>query len=76
MGFPSIQLTFNVGGYSWDASVYAGLRQFHQAKGFDPDSQDIAQHFGEPLFQLSTEIDPLFAHGEPTQSFKDLPCSI
>ncbi|KAJ7024199.1 hypothetical protein C8F04DRAFT_922513, partial [Mycena alexandri] len=40
LGFPSFQLTTEIEGASWDTSVYAGLRQFHQAKGFDPDSQD------------------------------------
>ncbi|KAJ7909718.1 hypothetical protein B0H13DRAFT_2490539 [Mycena leptocephala] len=41
--FPSILLSTGISGYSWDASVYTGLRQFHQAKGFDPDSQDVAR---------------------------------
>jgi hypothetical protein len=49
---------------SWDADVYAALRQFHRAKGFDPDSQDVAQHLGYPLFQLPSAVDPLFAHGK------------
>ncbi|KAJ7017337.1 hypothetical protein C8F04DRAFT_920109, partial [Mycena alexandri] len=51
-GFPAIRLTTKVFGHYWDTSVYAGLRQFHRAKGFDPDSQDIALHLGLPLFQL------------------------
>ncbi|KAJ7022941.1 hypothetical protein C8F04DRAFT_921710, partial [Mycena alexandri] len=53
LGFPSFQLTMEFAGASWDASVYTGLRQFHQAKGFDPESQDVARHLGEPLFRLS-----------------------
>ncbi|KAJ7256405.1 hypothetical protein C8J57DRAFT_1650900, partial [Mycena rebaudengoi] len=40
LGFPIIQLNRKINAISWDNSVYAGLRQFHQAKGFDPDSQD------------------------------------
>ncbi|KAJ7696339.1 hypothetical protein B0H16DRAFT_1265423, partial [Mycena metata] len=52
LGFPSFQLTTQVYGYSWDTSVYAGLPQFHQAKGFDPESQDIARHLGQPLYEL------------------------
>jgi hypothetical protein len=66
LGFPSISLSTNVHGKFWDASVYAGLRQFNQAKGFDPDSQDVARHLGEPLCQLASEINPLFAHGKST----------
>jgi hypothetical protein len=63
LGFPSIQLSTTLELQSWDASVYAGLRQFHQAKGFDPDSQDVARHRGYPLFRPSAETTPLFAHG-------------
>ncbi|KAJ7775408.1 hypothetical protein B0H16DRAFT_1249647, partial [Mycena metata] len=36
LGFPPFQLITEVVGKSWDASVYAGLRKFHRAKGFDP----------------------------------------
>jgi hypothetical protein len=50
MGFPSIQLSAEVIGKCWDANVYAGLRQFHQGKGFDPDGQHVARHLGDPLF--------------------------
>jgi len=64
LGFPTIHLITEVERYSWDASVYAGLRQFHQAKGFGPDSQDVVRHLGHTLFQLSNEMDPLFAHGK------------
>jgi hypothetical protein len=53
-----------VWGKSWDASVYTGLRQFHQAKGFDPDSQDVARHLGQPLYQLLSETDGSFAHSK------------
>ncbi|KAJ6561628.1 hypothetical protein B0H19DRAFT_1259297 [Mycena capillaripes] len=63
LGFPSIQFKTWVEGYFWDASVYAGLRQFHQGKGFDPDSQEIARHLGHPLYRLPGEVDASFAHG-------------
>ncbi|KAJ7113770.1 hypothetical protein C8R44DRAFT_630482, partial [Mycena epipterygia] len=53
LGFPSIQWTTDLWVIHWDASTYAGLRQFHQAKGFDPESQDVARHLGYPLYQLS-----------------------
>jgi hypothetical protein len=65
-GFPSIQLSVKVGGQHWDASVYTGLRQFHQGKGFDPDSQDLARHLGYLLYQISAEVDPLFSYSERT----------
>ncbi|KAJ7874279.1 hypothetical protein B0H13DRAFT_1633173, partial [Mycena leptocephala] len=66
LGFPSILLSTKIWGFSWDASVYAGLRHFHQAKGFVRDSQDVARHLGERLYQLSNEMDAPFAHGEFT----------
>lgn len=66
LGFPSLQLNTLISGKSWDASVYAGLHQFHQAKGFDPESQDIARYLGFPLYQLSCDIDAPFAHGKST----------
>ncbi|KAJ6555910.1 hypothetical protein B0H19DRAFT_947949, partial [Mycena capillaripes] len=62
LGFPSFQLNTKIFARSWDATVYAGLRQFHKAKGFDADSQDVARYLGDPLFQLSHEIDVPFAH--------------
>ncbi|KAJ7874158.1 hypothetical protein B0H14DRAFT_114617 [Mycena olivaceomarginata] len=53
LGFPSFRLSTQFRGYSWDPSVYAGLRQFHQAKGFDPDSQDVARYLDHPLYQMA-----------------------
>ncbi|KAJ6518081.1 hypothetical protein C8R47DRAFT_1062630 [Mycena vitilis] len=62
LGFPSIQLKTGMFLCSWDASVYAGLCQFHQAKGFDPHSQDVARHLGHPLYQLTSDLEDPFAH--------------
>jgi hypothetical protein len=66
LGFPPLQFNTTIWGRSWDASVYAGLRQFHRAKGFDPESQDVARHLGRRLYELSSEMDALFAHGKST----------
>ncbi|KAJ7822130.1 hypothetical protein B0H13DRAFT_1659866 [Mycena leptocephala] len=68
LGFPSIELDTSTLLDSWDADVYAALRQFHRAKGFDPDSQDVAQHLGYPLFQLPSAVDALFAHGKSSSN--------
>ncbi|KAJ7821418.1 hypothetical protein B0H13DRAFT_1660301, partial [Mycena leptocephala] len=46
---PSIRSLTSIYIDSWDADVYAALRQFHRAKGFDPDSQDVARHLGYPF---------------------------
>jgi hypothetical protein len=45
-GFPHT----TIDGWYWDGIVYTGLRHFHQAKGFDPDSQEVAKHLRYPLF--------------------------
>ncbi|KAJ7928242.1 hypothetical protein B0H13DRAFT_1007536 [Mycena leptocephala] len=68
VGFPSIRLDTVIFADSWDADVYAALRQFHQAKGFDPDSQDVARHLGYPLYQLPSAVDALFAHVDAADS--------
>jgi hypothetical protein len=64
--FPTISLSTEIEGRSWDASVYAGLRQFHQLKGFDPDSRDVVRHLGEPLYQLMRDMDIPFVCGKYT----------
>ncbi|KAF7374189.1 hypothetical protein MSAN_00300800 [Mycena sanguinolenta] len=70
LGFPAFQFSTRVDGFSWDASMYAGLRQFHKGKGFDPDSQDVARHLGYELYQMSGQnrTDTLFAHIEEEYS--------
>ncbi|KAJ7021864.1 hypothetical protein C8F04DRAFT_257947 [Mycena alexandri] len=62
LGFPPMELKTSIAGRCWDSSVYAGLRDFHRAKGFDPDSQAVGRHLGYPLFRLRRELDPHFAH--------------
>ncbi|KAF7372516.1 hypothetical protein MVEN_00113500 [Mycena venus] len=64
IGFPAIDLTTDIWTRSWDDSVYAGLRHFHQAKTFNPETPDVARHLGYPLYQLSSKVDPPFAHVE------------
>lgn len=66
-GFPSLEFTMEVWGQSWDESVYTGLRQFHQRKGYDPYSQDLAKELGYQLFQVLPELEGAFAHGKLTR---------
>ncbi|KAF7349787.1 hypothetical protein MSAN_01705900 [Mycena sanguinolenta] len=56
LGFPPIKLTTRVGAKFWDDNVYAGLRKFHEGKGVDPDSQDVARQLGYPLYELSGSV--------------------
>jgi hypothetical protein len=64
LGFPALDCTTEIYGYYWDTNVYEGLRKFHRAKGFDPDTQDVARHLGHPLYQLLSESTSQFAHGK------------
>ncbi|KAJ7821471.1 hypothetical protein B0H14DRAFT_2371322, partial [Mycena olivaceomarginata] len=52
LGFPHVQLTMTIMDREWhfNTCVDAGLRQFHKAKGFDPDTQDVARYLGQPLY--------------------------
>ncbi|KAF8173018.1 hypothetical protein K438DRAFT_1512179, partial [Mycena galopus ATCC 62051] len=51
-GFPDIELRTEALGMSWDLSVYPGIRHFHEAKGFDPYSQDVAIALKAPPRQV------------------------
>jgi hypothetical protein len=53
LGYLTIELRREVRFRSWRSHVYTGLRQFHEAKGLDPDSQELARHLGRPLFKLA-----------------------
>ncbi|KAK7035619.1 hypothetical protein R3P38DRAFT_2517986, partial [Favolaschia claudopus] len=57
LGFPTIRISILVSGQSWNDFIYAGLRQFHQGKGFDPDSQDLARYLGYPLYELYSDCE-------------------
>ncbi|KAJ7461439.1 hypothetical protein FB451DRAFT_1044192, partial [Mycena latifolia] len=64
LGFPAFELEIEAWVNSWDESVYKGIHQFHQAKGFNPDSLDMALKLEYQLYQLSADADGPFAHGE------------
>ncbi|KAJ7475466.1 hypothetical protein B0H11DRAFT_2281754 [Mycena galericulata] len=51
-GFPPFEFRTLVKLKSWDDSVYAGLREFHESRGFDPDSQDMARDLGHLIYKL------------------------
>jgi hypothetical protein len=64
-GFPNLEFRMKVLGRSWENAVYAGLRQFHEAKGFDPYSREVALELGYPLFRVSCEPNAVLAHSKP-----------
>ncbi|KAJ6518417.1 hypothetical protein DFH09DRAFT_1373442 [Mycena vulgaris] len=62
LGFPGLEFKMEVLASSWDESVYTGIRKFHEAKGYDRYSQDVAQELGCPLYQVLSELDDSVAH--------------
>ncbi|KAJ7057452.1 hypothetical protein C8F01DRAFT_332696 [Mycena amicta] len=55
-GFPKLKFSEYANTWNWDASMHEEVRAMHIAKGFDPDSQDVARHLGYPLFELVSDI--------------------
>ncbi|KAJ6620019.1 hypothetical protein B0H10DRAFT_2023335 [Mycena sp. CBHHK59/15] len=64
LGFPSLELIMEVWAPTWDGTIHEALRRFHRAKGFDPESQDVARSLGYPLYKLSSEQETEFAFFE------------
>jgi hypothetical protein len=64
LGFPNLQLS-PIQGIIWNTDVYTELGQVHQAKGFDADSRDMAQHLGYPLYEVSCKTHLSFGYNEP-----------
>ncbi|KAJ7211438.1 hypothetical protein C8J57DRAFT_1399907 [Mycena rebaudengoi] len=69
LGFPSFTLRMSIWTTSWDDLVYAGVRKFHQAKGFDPYSQDVAREFGCPLFEVCAHETEVPDDQVPTSAY-------
>ncbi|KAK6996463.1 hypothetical protein R3P38DRAFT_1962243 [Favolaschia claudopus] len=70
LGFPTIEISTDVWGISGDDAAYAGLAEFHQIKGFDPETQDVARHLGLALYQFehSPNSQPCFIEDPPVES--------
>ncbi|KAF7337293.1 hypothetical protein MSAN_02281900 [Mycena sanguinolenta] len=68
LGFPAIHIETMMSGDSWDRSVYEGLRRFHEGKGFDPDSREVARRLGYPLYEVLSDCTPF-----PAREVEDWP---
>ncbi|KAJ7605431.1 hypothetical protein DFH06DRAFT_258029 [Mycena polygramma] len=64
LGFPDIQFRMKVWGRCWDHSVYTGIHQFQDAKGFDPYSQEAAIAMGSPLIEIACDRDALLTRSK------------
>lgn len=64
-GFSPPELELQVDVRMWEQGrVYRALRKFHEAKGFDPESQDVARHLGYPLYHISQHGDSSSAQSQ------------
>ncbi|KAJ7090024.1 hypothetical protein C8R44DRAFT_720372 [Mycena epipterygia] len=71
LGFPALEFKVYVYGCFWNESVYAALSGFHAAKGFDPTSQNLARHRGQPLYEISCSPGIDSVHGESQRYISD-----
>ena len=63
LGFPELEFNMRIIGLSWDSSVYAGLRQYLQARAFDPDTPAFDRRNNGQLVRFSNRIQPAGANG-------------
>ncbi|KAF8176649.1 hypothetical protein K438DRAFT_1846552 [Mycena galopus ATCC 62051] len=66
LGFPLLEYDTRILGVSWDSSVYAGLRQYLEARAFDPDTQDFPRRNNYQLVRLSNRLGTPHANVGPT----------
>ncbi|KAF7353288.1 hypothetical protein MSAN_01516800 [Mycena sanguinolenta] len=69
LGFPAIHIETIMLGHSWDHSIYQGLQRFHEGKGFDPYSREVARQLEYPLFEVLSDHVPF-----PAREVKFLRC--
>ncbi|KAJ6577905.1 hypothetical protein B0H19DRAFT_930793, partial [Mycena capillaripes] len=67
-GFPELKFNMKLWVRSWDDKVYTGIRQFHEAKGFDPYGEEFVQGLEYSLYQVANEQETPFAHSKRTRS--------
>ncbi|KAJ7096870.1 hypothetical protein C8R44DRAFT_989149 [Mycena epipterygia] len=56
LGLPELDLYITYTGYSWSKAVYAAVRKFHRAKGFDPDTSEVPRHLGIAMYGVPRDI--------------------
>ncbi|KAJ7757339.1 hypothetical protein DFH07DRAFT_772821 [Mycena maculata] len=51
LGLPRLKLSFQSWGTFWEPYHYSAIQEFHQAKGFDPESLDVTRLLRLPIAQ-------------------------
>ncbi|KAJ6554201.1 hypothetical protein B0H19DRAFT_143309 [Mycena capillaripes] len=73
LGFPALKAEIGVHVKSWDSTTYLLIREFHEGKGFNAVSEDVARHLGlapVSLYATPFEIAVQPPHIEETLSEK------
>jgi hypothetical protein len=52
LALPHVSCRARVAGVQWRKEIYDLIGKFHDAKGFDPISQDVAIELGYPLLNV------------------------
>ncbi|KAF7331347.1 hypothetical protein MKEN_00012400 [Mycena kentingensis (nom. inval.)] len=58
LGLPELSISAYIQGTKYPDAFYDEIDAFHRAKGFDPDSADVARHLGLPVFELTPSARP------------------
>ncbi|KAJ7881876.1 hypothetical protein B0H13DRAFT_1721565 [Mycena leptocephala] len=64
---PTVDFSMELWGGKWDEHKYDMIREFHVAKGFNPDSQEAAIAMGYPLIdveEMNKKFIPRLACGD------------
>ncbi|KAJ7861818.1 hypothetical protein B0H14DRAFT_522764 [Mycena olivaceomarginata] len=59
IGLPRLKFLFLLGARYWHKYQYNAIREFFEAKGFDPHNQDVTRLLGLPLAEMEPKIPPL-----------------
>ncbi|KAJ7609491.1 hypothetical protein FB45DRAFT_368112 [Roridomyces roridus] len=62
LGFPEFLVDVKIRGLFFTDEVYAGMREFHAAKGYDPDTLGLVKDLGYPLCEIACEEEELHAY--------------
>ncbi|KAJ7169009.1 hypothetical protein C8R46DRAFT_1218380 [Mycena filopes] len=73
LGFHCSEMSVEVTGHSWPASVYKGLCEFHHGKGFDAYGRDVARVLGLPFYHAARKYEPSFTSAQSPPKLEDFP---
>ncbi|KAJ7488411.1 hypothetical protein FB451DRAFT_1529779 [Mycena latifolia] len=58
LGIPRLKFEYKCAASFWEPYHYNAIREFHQAKGFDPYGGDVTRHLGLHVLEQELDSDP------------------